>query len=121
MRFAAAITEPTRTPNAKVPTCRQTIKRLLAAAALLATTALTGIGFGTAPAHAEDEIRIGVIYPLTGAAASTGVELKAAAELAAALPRGRAVEVMSVLAEPFAEGTTAAPEPRVRRPRKRVA
>ncbi|MDR3438010.1 ABC transporter substrate-binding protein [Telmatospirillum sp.] len=36
-------------------------------------------------ARAEDEIRIGVIYPLTGAAASTGVELKAAAELAAAV------------------------------------
>ena len=80
MRFAAAITDPTRTP-----TRRQTIKRMLAAAALLTTTALTGIGFGAAPAHAEDEIRIGVIYPLTGAAASTGVELKAAAELAAAI------------------------------------
>ncbi|PWC52694.1 ABC transporter substrate-binding protein [Azospirillum sp. TSO22-1] len=37
------------------------------------------------PARAQDEIRIGVIYPLTGAAASTGVELKAAAELAAAI------------------------------------
>jgi branched-chain amino acid transport system substrate-binding protein len=35
--------------------------------------------------RAEDEVRIGVIYPLTGAAASTGVELKAAAELAAAI------------------------------------
>ena len=36
-------------------------------------------------ARAEDEIRVGVIYPLTGAAAGTGVELKAAAELAAAI------------------------------------
>ncbi len=39
----------------------------------------------TGAARAEDEIRIGAIYPLTGAAASTGVELKAAAELAAAI------------------------------------
>jgi branched-chain amino acid transport system substrate-binding protein len=35
------------------------------------------------PAAAQEEIRIGVIYPLTGAAASTGLELKNAAELAA--------------------------------------
>ncbi|WP_204562006.1 ABC transporter substrate-binding protein [Azospirillum palustre] len=87
MRFAAAITDPTRTPTsmANAPTRRQTIKRMLAAAALLTTSALTGIGIGAAPARAQDEIRIGVIYPLTGAAASTGVELKAAAELAAAI------------------------------------
>ncbi|PWC34055.1 ABC transporter substrate-binding protein [Azospirillum sp. TSO35-2] len=57
--------------------------RMIAAAALLATTALGGLTAGAA--RAEDEIRIGVIYPLTGAAASTGVELKAAAELAAAI------------------------------------
>jgi branched-chain amino acid transport system substrate-binding protein len=35
------------------------------------------------PALAQEEIRIGVIYPLTGAAASTGLELKNALELAA--------------------------------------
>jgi branched-chain amino acid transport system substrate-binding protein len=35
------------------------------------------------PAAAQEEVRIGVIYPLTGAAASTGVELRNAAELAA--------------------------------------
>jgi branched-chain amino acid transport system substrate-binding protein len=35
------------------------------------------------PASAENEIKIGVIYPLTGAAASTGAELKNALELAA--------------------------------------
>ncbi|MBP2293719.1 ABC transporter substrate-binding protein [Azospirillum rugosum] len=58
---------------------------MLAATALLATTALSGLTFATGTARAEDEIRIGVIYPLTGAAASTGVELKAAAELAAAI------------------------------------
>ncbi len=40
--------------------------------------------FGSAaPAAAQEEIKIGVIYPLTGAAASTGLELKNAAELAA--------------------------------------
>jgi branched-chain amino acid transport system substrate-binding protein len=37
----------------------------------------------SAPAAAQEEIRIGVLYPLTGAAASTGLELKNAAELAA--------------------------------------
>jgi branched-chain amino acid transport system substrate-binding protein len=36
-----------------------------------------------APAIAQQEIKIGAIYPLTGAAASTGLELKQAAELAA--------------------------------------
>jgi branched-chain amino acid transport system substrate-binding protein len=34
------------------------------------------------PAMAQEEIRIGAIYPLTGAAASTGLELKNALELA---------------------------------------
>jgi branched-chain amino acid transport system substrate-binding protein len=34
-------------------------------------------------AYAQQEVKIGVIYPLTGAAASTGAELKNAAELAA--------------------------------------
>ncbi len=37
------------------------------------------------PALAQEEIRIGAIYPLTGAAASTGLELKNALELAADL------------------------------------
>jgi branched-chain amino acid transport system substrate-binding protein len=37
------------------------------------------------PAFAQEEIRIGVIYPLTGAGASTGLELKQAIELAAEL------------------------------------
>ncbi len=36
-----------------------------------------------APAAAQEEVRVGVILPLTGAAASTGLELKNAAELAA--------------------------------------
>jgi branched-chain amino acid transport system substrate-binding protein len=41
-----------------------------------------------APAAAQQEIKIGVIYPLTGAAASTGLELKNAAQLAADLING---------------------------------
>jgi len=39
-------------------------------------------------ATAQEEIRIGVLYPLTGAAASTGIELKNAAQLAADLING---------------------------------
>lgn len=80
MRFTVA-----KAKGQHAATRRQTITRLMATAALLATTALTGLGLGAGSARAEDEIRIGVIYPLTGAAASTGVELKAAAELAAAM------------------------------------
>ena len=41
-----------------------------------------------APAAAQEEVRIGVIYPLTGAAASTGIELRNAAQLAADLING---------------------------------
>lgn len=41
-----------------------------------------------ARASAQEEIRIGVIYPLTGSAASTGLELKNAAQLAADLING---------------------------------
>lgn len=37
---------------------------------------------------AQEEIKIGVIYPLTGAAASTGLELKNAAQLAADIANG---------------------------------
>jgi branched-chain amino acid transport system substrate-binding protein len=40
------------------------------------------------PATAADEVVIGVIYPLTGPAASTGLELKNAAQLAADLVNG---------------------------------
>ena len=51
----------------------------------LALPVLTSIllGFSAGPAVAQEEVRIGVILPLTGAAASTGLELKNAAELAA--------------------------------------
>jgi branched-chain amino acid transport system substrate-binding protein len=45
--------------------------------------AALAIGLAVLPsAWAQEEVRIGVIYPLTGAAASTGLELKNAAELA---------------------------------------
>ena len=43
------------------------------------------LALGFRPALAQEEIRIGAIYPLTGAAASTGLEMKNALELAADL------------------------------------
>lgn len=52
-------------------------------------------------AHAQQEIRIGVIYPLTGAAASTGAELKNALELAADIVNNGAKGVPGL---PFANG-----------------
>jgi len=48
---------------------------------------LLALGLGL-PAAAQEEVKIGVIYPLTGAAASTGLELKNAAQLAADLING---------------------------------
>jgi branched-chain amino acid transport system substrate-binding protein len=50
--------------------------------ALLLSVLAWGLGL-VSPALAQEEIKIGMIYPLTGAAASTGLELKQAAELAA--------------------------------------
>ena len=47
---------------------------------LAAACAVLGI---TGAAHAQQEVKIGVIYPLTGAAASSGAEMKNALELAA--------------------------------------
>ncbi|HEY6099933.1 MAG TPA: ABC transporter substrate-binding protein [Anaeromyxobacter sp.] len=54
------------------------MNRALASLQVLVLSAVSA-----APAAAQEEVRIGVIYPLTGAAASTGLELKNAAELAA--------------------------------------
>ncbi len=48
-----------------------------ARAALAAIAACAGVA-----AHAQQEVKIGVIYPLTGAAASTGAEMRSALELA---------------------------------------
>ncbi len=52
---------------------KRVFRALLLAAAILAVS----------PASAQEEVRIGVVLPLTGAAASTGLELRNAAELAA--------------------------------------
>jgi branched-chain amino acid transport system substrate-binding protein len=52
-------------------------------------------------AHAQQEIKIGAIYPLTGAAASTGAELKNALELAADIINNGAPGVPNL---PFSAG-----------------
>lgn len=52
-------------------------------------------------AHAEQEIKIGVIYPLTGPAASTGAELKNALELATDIINNGAKGIPSL---PFSKG-----------------
>lgn len=53
-------------------------------AKLLKRIALVGVALSfSVSAYAQQEIKIGAIYPLTGAAASTGAELKNALELAA--------------------------------------
>jgi branched-chain amino acid transport system substrate-binding protein len=52
-------------------------------------------------AYAQQEIKIGVIYPLTGAAASTGAELKNALELAADIVNNGAKGIPNL---PFAAG-----------------
>ena len=62
--------------------------------------AAVGIGFGAA-ARAQQEVKIGVIYPLTGAAASTGAELKNALELAADIINNGAKGIPDV---PFSAG-----------------
>jgi branched-chain amino acid transport system substrate-binding protein len=53
------------------------------------------------PAYAEQEVRIGVVYPLTGAAASTGAELKNALELAADVINNGARDIPKL---PFSAG-----------------
>ena len=50
-------------------------------ARLKVAAACVAVFFG-ASAHAQQEVKIGVIYPLTGAAASSGAEMKNALELA---------------------------------------
>jgi branched-chain amino acid transport system substrate-binding protein len=52
-------------------------------------------------AYAQQEIKIGVIYPLTGAAASTGAELKNALELAADIVNNGAKGIPNL---PFSAG-----------------
>ena len=72
---------------------RRTVIRALAAAFVGATV--------SASAQAQQEIKIGVIYPLTGPAASTGAELKSALELAADIVNNGAKGVAGL---PFANG-----------------
>ena len=52
-------------------------------------------------AHAQQEVKIGVIYPLTGAAASTGAEMKDALEFAADIINNGSKETPDL---PFAAG-----------------
>jgi len=64
--------------------------------------ALAGVTLSfSVAAYAQQEIRIGVIYPLTGAAASTGNEIKNALELAADIVNNGAKTVPGL---PFASG-----------------
>ncbi|MFL6665051.1 MAG: ABC transporter substrate-binding protein [Rhizobacter sp.] len=58
------------------------------------------LAFGGA-ARAQQEVRIGVIYPLTGPAASTGAELKNALEMAADIVNNGAKNIRDL---PFAAG-----------------
>lgn len=76
---------------------RRTVIRALAAAFVGATFSATF----SASAQAQQEIKIGVIYPLTGPAASTGAELKSALELAADIINNGAKGVAGL---PFASG-----------------
>jgi branched-chain amino acid transport system substrate-binding protein len=55
--------------------------------------------------HAQQEVRIGVIYPLTGAAASTGQELKEAVELAQDLINSGTKDIAQL---PFSNGAALA-------------
>ena len=51
--------------------------------AMLASSIAIGLGLGVAGfAHAQAEVKIGVIYPLTGPGAAVGAELRSALELA---------------------------------------
>jgi branched-chain amino acid transport system substrate-binding protein len=70
--------------------------------ALVASAAAAAFGATfSASAQAQQEIKIGVIYPLTGPAASTGAELKSALELAADIINNGAKGVTGL---PFASG-----------------
>jgi branched-chain amino acid transport system substrate-binding protein len=61
---------------------------------------LTAFSVSTA-AMAQQEIKIGVLYPLTGAAASTGAELKGALELAVDIVNNGAKDIPDL---PFSSG-----------------
>jgi branched-chain amino acid transport system substrate-binding protein len=65
---------------------------------LIAVCAVLGLNFAQG-ASAQEEIRIGAVYPLTGAAASTGLEMKNALELAVDLINNGAPGLNLPLAE----------------------
>ena len=67
-------------------------------AKLAALMAAAGFSFA---AHAQQEIKIGVIYPLTGPSASVGAELRNALELAADIINNGAPGISGL---PFADG-----------------
>ena len=68
----------------------------------LVRAALLAMGIGAAAiAQAQQEVKIGVIYPLTGAAASSGAEMRDALELAVDIINNGA---RSVAGLPFAAG-----------------
>ena len=75
-----------------------TLRRLVTVTALLAGAVL----LPAAPVLAQQEIRIGVIYPLTGSAASTGAEMKDALEFAADIINNGSKETPDL---PFAAGS----------------
>ena len=61
---------------------------------------LAGMGIAVA-AQAQQEIKIGVIYPLTGSSAAVGAELRSAVELAADIVNNGAKGIQEL---PFADG-----------------
>ena len=71
------------------------------ASAIRAVSAAVLMAVAGVAAHAQQEIKIGVIYPLTGPAASTGAELKNALELAADIINNGAKGIPDL---PFAAG-----------------
>lgn len=75
---------------------KNTFKKLLQAGLL----AVAGLSFCMS-AYAQQEIKIGVIYPLSGAAASSGAEMKNALELAADIVNNGAKGIPNL---PFAAG-----------------
>lgn len=90
-----ACAAPTPAPTAAPPTAAATKP---AAASLTAAPAPTQPAATKAPAVTE--IKIGVLYPLTGGAAQAGLDAKAAVELATDIINGKYPEVALPLAKP---------------------
>jgi branched-chain amino acid transport system substrate-binding protein len=86
-----------------LPPCMHASRRRAIAGWLAGLAALCGAGAATAqaPAQAPAEVRIGMLYPLTGAAASSGAEIRNALELAADIINNGAPGVTGL---PFAAG-----------------